>query len=805
MRERNPLAVARFARGLTQQELATRAEVAKNTVQRLEGGDMPTATRNASPPSSVTATVTIPAELRALPHVLWRYEPRPGDPKPTKVPFQPAFPWKKASSTDPSTWGDSERAEQMRHEADGVGVVLTAGDGIVGIDLDHAVDGNGEISPWAKEILEKLDSYTERSPSGTGFRVFVRGELRAKRHSIAVEEGEPDAKFEVYDRARFFTITGQRTGQRETIEERQDQLDAICERMFPAKPVQPSPAAGTGLADADDHELLGRARRAKNGVKFDALWRGEFNGHGSPSEADLAFCSLLAFWTRDPEQIDGLFRESGLMREKWERADYREETIARALNRSEFYEQRATQAPPEAAQRPSARSDGSVEEPQSEPSPYTDTGNAERFAAAHSHRLRYLRERHHFLVYQGGRWRRDTSGEAERAAKDVARSLLTEASQLGGEASKEAAKWGLKLQSEPRLRAQLTLAGSEREVVVSADDLDPDPYVLACGNGVLDLRTSELREPVPDDLITLGTDVPYEPAARCDRWLKFLDEVFGADEELIAFLKRFFGYLLTGDMREHVLAVFHGAGANGKSTLIGVLRRLLGDFAVTAAFDTFMRQRDRGPRNDLARLHRARLVTAAESGEGRKLDEATVKAITGGDVIAARFLYGEHFEFKPEFKLVLVTNHRPKVDGDDDAIWRRLRLIPFEQSFEGREDKALGEKLEAELPGILAWAVRGCLEWRAEGLGEAAAVTRATAEYRADEDVLGGFLAERCAMAGEVPKQELRAAYEAYCAELGEEPLRANVLGKRLAKRGVKSAKRGQAGQASVYKGVSLR
>jgi len=252
------------------------------------------------------------------------------------------------------------------------------------------------------------------------------------------------------------------------------------------------------------------------------------------------------------------------------------------------------------------------------------------------------------------------------------------------------------------------------------------------------------------------------------------------------------------------LVVFHGSGANGKSTLVGVLRRLLGDFAVTAAFDTFMRQRDRGPRNDLARLHRARLVTAAESGEGRRLDEATVKEITGGDVIAARFLYGEHFEYAPRFKLVLVTNHRPKVDGDDDAIWRRLRLVPFEQSFEGREDRELAARLEAELPGILAWGMRGAIEWQEEGLGEAAAVTRATREYREDEDVLGAFMAERCVMRGETPTRELREAYEAYCSDLGETPLGASVLGKRLSKRGVRRAHR-DGGREKVYEGVSLR
>jgi putative DNA primase/helicase len=439
-----------------------------------------------------------------------------------------------------------------------------------------------------------------------------------------------------------------------------------------------------------------------------------------------------------------------------------------------------------------------------QPPPYTDTGNAERFAAAHADRLRYLRERGHWIVWRDGRWRKDTTGDAERAAKAVARSLYADASQLDGEEAKKAAQWGLTSQAEPRIRAQLSLAGSEPDVVISAGQLDGDPYLLACSNGVLDLRTSELRPARPDDLISLGTDIPYRPSAGCPRWLNFLGEVFGGDEELIAFLRRFVGYCLTGDVREHVLAVFHGSGANGKSTLIGVLRHLLGDLAVTAAFDTFMRQRDRGPRNDLARLHRARLVTAAESGEGRRLDEATVKEITGGDVIAARFLYGEHFEFTPQFKLVLVTNHPPKVDGDDDAIWRRLRLVPFEQSFEGREERDLTDTLEAELPGILAWAVRGCLEWQEEGLGEASAITRATADYRADEDVLGAFLAERCVLHGESSTRELRAAYEAYCADVGERPLGAKALGKRLAKREIRRSRR-SSGSEHVYGGVSLR
>jgi len=743
-------------------------------------------------------SATIPNCLRERRQWLrWRYEQRGG--KATKVPYVATDPLRPASSTDPATWGTFEQVQEVRAQADGIGFVFTANDPFVGIDLDDCITEQGEIAPWASEIVEALDSYTERTPSGRGLHIIVRAELRGPRRR--------EGSFEVYDSGRYFTVTGERIGEREAVEDRREQLDVIYARMFPPEPERASRAStGAGIVDASDHELLERAFRARNGAKLEALFRGELNGHGSHSEADLALCSSVAFWTGpDPARVDRLFRASGLMRSKWDEArgksTYGAQTVSRALERSEFYAPSAR--PADAATHGAWAGQGDKAEP-TERLALTDLGNAERFAAAHAGRLRYLRERRLWLVWNDGRWRRDTSGEAERAAKDVSRSLLAEAARLEGDESRKTAKWALASQSEPRIRAQLALAGSEREVVVEAGDLDDDPWLLACGNGVLDLRTSELREPDPEDLITRGTDVHYVPNARCDRWLSFLDEVFDGDQELIAFLKRTIGYCLTGETREHVLAVFHGSGANGKSTLVGVLRRLLGDFAVTAAFDTFMRQRERGPRNDLARLHRARLVTAAESGEGRRIDEATVKEITGGDVIAARFLYGEFFEFQPQFKLVLVTNHRPKVDGDDDAIWRRIRLVPFEQSFEGREDRELAAKLEAELPGILAWAVRGCLEWQEYGLGQAGAVTRATAEYREDEDVLGAFLAERCAMHGETPTRELREQYEAYCSDLGEKPLGASVLGKRLAKRRVRRASY-DGNREKVYQGVSLR
>jgi len=277
--------------------------------------------------------------------------------------------------------------------------------------------------------------------------------------------------------------------------------------------------------------------------------------------------------------------------------------------------------------------------------------------------------------------------------------------------------------------------------------------------------------------------------------------VFDDDEELIGFVRRASGYALTGDTREQALFVLHGGGCNGKSVFIETMQRIAGGFAAVTPFDTFARVRDRGIRNDLARLHRSRLVVAAESGEGRKLDEATVKLVTGGDVIPCRFLHQEFFEYRPGFKIFLITNHRPRVEGDDDAIWRRIRLIPFAVSFQGREDTHLAKTLTGELPGILTWAVQGCREWQQHGLGLPAAVEAATTQYREDEDVFGAFLAEQCELHGEVEAATLRAAYEAYCKDLGEKPLTASSLGKRLTRRGIKATK---SNNVRTYSGLRL-
>jgi putative DNA primase/helicase len=737
--------------------------------------------------------VKIPPELRERDQwVVWRYEERDG--KPTKVPYRAANSCQRASTTDPATWAGFEQAVAVE-DADGIGFVFSEEDPYTGIDLDDCIDERGEVHAAAAMIVAELASYTERSPSGRGLHIIVRAELHSDRNKTSRTPWGGD--FEVYNGGRFFTITGDGDGE---IAPRQ--LDRLIARMFPP-PATAAGMNGAGASDVDDRDLLDLARGARNGADFDRLYRGE-HGHRSQSEADLALCGALAFWTGpDPDRIDRLFRGSALMRDKWDSprhgSTYGRETINTALaGRTEFY------TPPRQTER---QADGGVNAPSSVPRSVpkpirTDLGNAQRFAAEHGHRLRHVRERRAWLTWTGSRWARDATGDAERAAKQTARRLLTDAAKIEDEDKrKQAAQWALTSQSDPRIRAMLALATTELEIALADEQLDHDPWLLTCPNGTLDLRTGTLGSHDLADLITLATDIAYVPGADCPRWRRFLSEVFAGDNELVEFMRKYVGYCLTGDTREEVLTVFHGAGCNGKSTFMRVQKRLAGNHAVTASFDTFMRARaDRAPRNDLARLHRARLVTASESGEGRRLDEAIVKEITGRDPIAARFLYGEHFEFTPQFKLVLVTNHRPKVDGTDDALWRRLRLVPFEQSFEGREDRELDDRLAAELPGILAWAVQGCLDWQRDGLGQPAAVTKATREYRQDEDLLGGFLDERCRLEGEIEPSRLRDAFEDYCRAIGEKPIAASVLGKQLARRGISRHKR-----SGQYRGVSLR
>ncbi len=438
----------------------------------------------------------------------------------------------------------------------------------------------------------------------------------------------------------------------------------------------------------------------------------------------------------------------------------------------------------------------------------TDLGNARRLVSSHGGELRYCHPWGKWLAWDGRRWRLDDSGEVIRRAKATISDLYREAATLDDATRKDLVKHALRSEAGARIRAMVDLAESEPGIPVRPDELDRDPWLLNCENGTIDLRTGRLRPHNPADRITKLAPVAYDPAATCPTWGRFLDRILAGDPELIAFIRRAVGYSLTGDTSERVLLILHGEGRNGKSTLLEVLRAMLGDgYAMHIPTDTLLAKRHEGGiPNDVARLKGARFVSASEADEGRRLAEATIKTLTGGDTLTARFMRAEWFDFKPEFTLWLATNHRPVIRGTDKAIWDRLRLVPFAVRIpEAEQDRQLRDKLLAEAPGILAWAVRGCLEWQRDGLGYPAAVREATEGYRTEQDVLGAFLIDCCVTGTgyQATAKELYAAYSRWCDESNEQPIAKNGFGERLRERGFTDA-RGTHGQRRWH-GVGLQ
>jgi putative DNA primase/helicase len=358
-----------------------------------------------------------------------------------------------------------------------------------------------------------------------------------------------------------------------------------------------------------------------------------------------------------------------------------------------------------------------------------------------------------------------------------------------------AVKWALQSESHYRLEAALSLAKSTLPIADAGDCWNSDICLLGVPNGVVDLRTGRLRPAKQKDRITMYARAPFDPAAQCPRFERFLAEVFLEDVELIAFVQQAIGYCLTGSVTEQCLFLCYGQGANGKSTLLEVIRYILGDYAHNLPFSAFELQGNRSPSaHELAGLVSKRFVTSVETNESVRLNEGRVKALTGGDCITARFLYGEYFTFEPTGKFWLAFNHKPQVGDTSHGFWRRVRLIPFYAEFrEGAKDPQLLARLRDEGPGILAWAVRGCLLWHANGLPVPRAIEAATKDYRDESDPVAEFIEERYERCpdGFVESSVLHANYAAWADANGAEPLDRRTLGNRLRAIGLVSARAG--------------
>jgi len=434
----------------------------------------------------------------------------------------------------------------------------------------------------------------------------------------------------------------------------------------------------------------------------------------------------------------------------------------------------------------------------------TDLGNSERFVRDHGEDVRYCYPWGKWLIWNGARWERDDAGRVHRLAKATVRSIYREASDTEDEDRRKAlAKHAARSEGADKIKAMLELVRSE--VPAAPDELDGDPWLLNAENGTVDLRTGELREHRREDLITKLVLVEYDADAAAPSWEAFLERVLPG-EELRRFVQRAAGYSATGDTSEQVMLINHGGGANGKSTFQEALAAALGDYSMRAPTEMLMAKRAGGVPNDVARLKGARFVAASETEEGRRLAESLVKDLTGQDTISARFMRAEWFDFKPTHKLWLSTNHKPEIRGTDPAIWRRIRLIPWAVTIPpGEQDRKLAEKLREELPGVLAWIVCGCLEWRREGLQAPAEVRKATAGYRSEMDVLGDFLVDRCHRGErlQVGKDELYKAYQMWSEDAGERTETKRKFGMLLKERGVEDGRNTERTKR-IWKGVGL-
>ena len=439
---------------------------------------------------------------------------------------------------------------------------------------------------------------------------------------------------------------------------------------------------------------------------------------------------------------------------------------------------------------------------------FMDLANARRYANDHRGDTRYVAQENLWTCYTGQRWEVDHLGRRHGKANETAREMMREALDIGDpDAGKRALKWAYESQKDPRLEAMVKRARYEKGMTILPKDLDNQLDFLNVENGTIDLTTGELQDHNKSDLITKLAPVHYDPNAKCPRWEEFISEIFGGDKELCESVQRDLGYSLTAHVTEDVLFILYGYGRNGKTTLLELIRSVLGDYAQAARPELLLPRRTGGASEEEAVLKGARFVLTSETGSGKEFDEAKVKRLTGGDTIRARRVYGHEFEFEPSHKIWLATNHRPVIRDTDKAIWKRIHLIPFNATFEGdAADTHLLQKLQAEAPGILNWLIEGCLKWREIGLKPARVIEAATNEYRSDMDTLGAFLDECCVVADmyedSVQATRLHAEYKDWCDRSGEKPATQREFGQRMTERGFKKKKQND---GVWYVGVGLK
>ena len=734
----------------------------------------------------------IPQELKELKQwVCWKRTPLPNG-KVNKLPVNP-YNGLNAMSNNPNTWGTFEEALNGVAKYNLAGVGFMFANGYFGVDLDNCTE---ELK---QEFMSGLNSYTEVSQSGKGIHIICKGKLP--------EGARRKAGIEMYETNRFFVMTGNLIGNPQ-IEDRTKEIKKLHQKYLQAP--KDELAVYTyekkeSVLKLDDSEVIRKASNSKNGHLFNLLFAGNWEGvYPSQSEADMAFAMLLAFWTnKDVEQMDRIFRLSGLMREKWNRKQnnttYGMITLNSAVGKTKNTYN--LDIKDEAYLNPAT---GDVDYSGKKEYELNDTGNAHRFADRYGDQIKYNFDNKQFMIWDGVRWVLDTQhtvrNMVEVVVNEMKKDALTEDDANNQKMKLKNVQHAFSSRGKDAMLKEAMHLGN---IPCTNANFDNNKKMFNTLGGVIDLSKGVVLE--HDKTYMMSKLSPfYVSVGEPQRWLKFLDEIFGGDKELIRFVQKAVGYTLTGSIKEQCMFICYGDGANGKSVFLDVVSTILGEYASNAQVETLLYHKNQGSgSSDLARLKGSRMITTSEPNEGSKFNEGLIKQLTGGDKITARFLYGKEFEFKPEFKIWLATNYKPVIRGTDQGIWRRIRLIPFEMHLpKDKQDKDLTAKLLKELPEIINWAMEGCKMWLKEGLTNPRSVEDATKDYKNEMDMISTFVEQNCQ---EIPNWETSVAdvYQVYSewAKKGNEYLMPLTrFGKEMSKRFDRKRK----ASGIVYVGIRL-
>ncbi len=759
--------------------------------------------------------VNIPQELKNnASFCVWKLEKRQG--KPTKIPYDPRT-GRLAKTNDASTFADFGTAMKTYAMGGWDGIGYRVSEGIGAIDIDHCIREDGSLNDVAASILSFFpDTYFERSPSGSGLRGFFRLSPDFAYDKTVYYINNRKHGLEVYlpgTTNRFVTVTGDvyRTG---SVTRNDEALQSALDTFMRRKTKSGTGFKGTPVSYFTDEQVIEHASKSANGGKFQSLYDGDWSGlYDSQSDADMALVSMLMFWCGCvEEQIDRIFRSSGLMREKWDRmtgdSTYGQITIRNAVaSCSEIY-----RPVPSAAAVSDAEDDfrnldvNAIQEERdrreregysftpdlrcldttiSALAPHTNPryesfqiGNARMFVDYYRRIILMNDTRNCWYIYDGRVWRPDNHNlRINEMAKDIHDVLLGFANSITSEDTRNRFLKRVDALDQKKFRDIMVKdAGADKSVTVKMDAFDRDRYLFNCHNGTIDLRTLEFRPHSPSDRLTKVTEVDYDPDAKCPRWISFMDEVFEGDQDRIHYLQKAIGYAMSGDTRLECMFILYGpTSRNGKGTTMETVLRILGEYGRTAKPEMLSKKGfadSSGPSEDVARLNGARMVNVSEPEKSMVIDASLTKQMTGNNTLTARYLRENSFEFKPQFKLFIDTNHLPQISDMTLFESDRIRIIPFNRHFTADERDIDLKSFFAQpenLSGILNWCLEGFRLYQAEGLKMPDSVESATKEYRDQSDRISMFT-NHCvirAAGQELRAQAIYARYKDWCAENG--------------------------------------